>query len=81
LPDFFLNIDKCKALVLSKYGKRLKPDDLATEEQRANLLYVLDVFPGLYCRQVEAGDVQSVTTLTEPRVLVTFANSRTAHKA
>lgn len=63
---------------MSNRHKLLKPvSDLATLEQRENLRYVLDIFPGLYCQRVTTGDSPPASTISQPILLVDFAASDT----
>lgn len=74
LPNFLNNIKDYRCINMSNRGKRLKPaTDLATKEQQENLVYVLDISPGLYCQRVTAGDSPSVSTISQPVLLVIFA--------
>jgi hypothetical protein len=61
---------------MSNGHKVLKPDiDLRTREQQEALVYVLEVFPGLYCQRVTAGDALPVLTMSQPLLLVAFATA------
>ncbi|OBT43285.1 hypothetical protein VE00_06924 [Pseudogymnoascus sp. WSF 3629] len=78
LPDFLANIEDFRCINLSARGKSLKPaTDLVRDEQRRRLLYVLDVFPGLYCQRVNAEGLSPVSTISQPELLVSFANNDT----
>ncbi|KAH8807945.1 hypothetical protein F5884DRAFT_349945 [Xylogone sp. PMI_703] len=75
IPNFLSNIQEFRCINLSNYGKLLKPaNELTTEEAREKLLYVLDIFPGLYCQRVTAGDSLPVSTISQPILLVAFAS-------
>lgn len=39
------------------------------------LVYLLDVFPGLYCQRVDSENSSTVYTIAQPVVLVTFLSS------
>jgi hypothetical protein len=61
---------------MSNGDKLLKPDiDLRTREQQEALVYVLEVFPSLYCQRVTAGDALPVLTMSQPLLLVAFATA------
>lgn len=61
---------------MSNGDKLLKPDiDLRTREQQEALIHVLEVFPGLYCQRVAAGDALPVLTMSHPLLLVAFATA------
>ena len=63
---------------MSNRNKPLKSaTDLTNKEQQENLLYVLDIFPGLYCRRVKAGDSPPVSTISQPVLLIAFATNGT----
>jgi len=63
---------------MSNRDKSLKPDtDLMTEEQQENLLYIMDIFPGLYCQRVTVGDSRPVSAISQPILLIAFATNDT----
>jgi hypothetical protein len=75
IPNFLSNIQEFRCINLSNRGKFLKPaNELTTREEKENLLYVLDIFPGLYCQRVTAGDSLPLSTINQPILLVAFAS-------
>lgn len=78
LPDFLKNIEDFRCINMSNRNKLLKPaTDLTTKEKQDNLLYVLDIFPGLYCQRVKAGGSPPVSTISQPVLFIDFATNNT----
>ncbi|PMD42776.1 hypothetical protein L207DRAFT_632502 [Hyaloscypha variabilis F] len=79
IPNFLSSIQEFRCINLSNRDKLLKPaNELTTREEKESLLYVLDIFPGLYCQRVTAGDSPPPSTINQPILLVAFA-SKEAH--
>ena len=76
----FLNIlQEYRCINLSANGKTLKPTtELTTLERQRSLIYLLDIFPGLYCQRVTAAGPQPVSTTSQPVLLVTFLSQNPA---
>jgi hypothetical protein len=82
IPNFLSNIQEFRCINLSNRNKFLKPaNELTTREEKESLLYVLDIFPGLYCQRVTAGNSLPLSTINQPILLVAFASKEThTHK-
>ena len=75
IPNFLSNIQEFQCINLTNRNKLLKPaNELATREEKERLLYLLDIFPGLYCQRVTAGDTPPLSTISQPILLVAFAS-------
>ncbi|KAH6671164.1 hypothetical protein B0J14DRAFT_656150 [Halenospora varia] len=75
IPNFLSNIQEFRCINMSNRDRFLKPaNELTTREEKESLLYVLDIFPGLYCQRVTAGDSLPLSTVNRPILLVAFAS-------
>jgi hypothetical protein len=80
VPDFLTVVKEFRCINMSNGHKLLKPDiDLRSREQQDAFVYVLEVFPGLYCQRVTAGDALPVSTMSQPLLLVAFATAEPPH--
>jgi len=77
LPNFLDNIKDFKCINMSNRNRTLNLDTGLTKEQKKILLYMLDIFPGLYCQRVTAGDSPPVSTISQPVFLFSFATNGT----
>jgi hypothetical protein len=76
LRHFLDTINKFQCHNLSANRKDLKPTkDLATKDQQDSLIYILDVYPGLYCSRVDVDKFLPVMVISRPILLVGFAAS------
>jgi hypothetical protein len=53
----------------------LKPATDLTRDETDRLVYLLDVFPGLYCQRVDSENSSTVYTIAQPVLLVTIPSS------
>jgi hypothetical protein len=75
IPNFLAIIEDYRCINLSAYGKQLKTaTDLATPDQQRRLVYVLDIFPGLYCQRMTPAGSQPRTTVSKPVLIVSFVS-------
>lgn len=73
IPNFLAMIEDYRCINLSARAKQLKPaTDLVTPDQQQSLAYVLDIFPGLYCRRMTPAGSQPRTTVSKPVLIVSF---------
>ena len=73
MPNFRAIIEDYQCTNLSARGKQLKTaTDLATPDQQRSLVYMLDVFPGLYCQRMTPAGFQPRTTVSKPVLIVSF---------
>jgi hypothetical protein len=73
IPNFLSSIQEFRCINLSNRDKFLKPaTELTTGEEIESLLYVLDIFPGLYCQRVTAGESLPHSTINQPILLIAF---------
>lgn len=79
-PNFLAMIEDYRCINLSARGKQLKPaTDLVVEEQRRSLVYVLDIFPGLYCQRMTPAGSQPRTTVSQSVLIVDFVPRISQH--
>lgn len=75
MPNFLAIIEDYRCTNLSACGKQLKTEaDLATPDQQQRLVYILDIFPGLYCQRMTSAGFQPRTTVNEPVLIVSFVS-------
>ena len=73
MPNFRAIIEDYQCTNLSARGKQLKTaTDLATPDQQRSLVYMLDIFPGLYCQRMTPSGFQPRTTVSKPVLIVSF---------
>ncbi|KFY86900.1 hypothetical protein V500_07320 [Pseudogymnoascus sp. VKM F-4518 (FW-2643)] len=73
MPNFRAIIEDYQCTNLSARGKQLKTaTDLATPDQQQSLVYMLDIFPGLYCQRMTPAGFQPRTTVNKPVLIVSF---------
>jgi hypothetical protein len=73
LPQFFDTMVNFQCRNLSGNRKTLKPaNDLATKDKENSLIYILDLYPGLYCSRVDVDNFLPALTITQPVLLVGF---------
>jgi hypothetical protein len=76
VPNFLADVQDFRCINTSN-RKLLKPaTDLATKVQQESLLYLLDIFPGLYCQRVTTGACPPVSIISQPVLLVAFDSSQ-----
>lgn len=75
MPNFLAIIEDYRCTNLSARGKQLRTEaDLATPDQQQRLVYILDIFPGLYCQRMTPAGFQPRTTVNNPVLIVSFAS-------
>lgn len=75
MPNFLAIIEDYRCTNLSAYGKQFKiAADLATPDQQRRLVYILDIFPGLYCQRMTPAGFQQRTTVSKPVLIVSFVS-------
>lgn len=75
MPNFRAIIEDYQCTNLSARGKQLKTaTDLATPDQQRSLVYMLDIFPGLYCQRMTPAGFQPRTTVSKPVLIVSFVS-------
>ena len=75
IPNFLALIENYRCINLSACAKQLKPaTDLVTPDQQRSLVYILDIFPGLYCQRMTPAGSQPRTIVSEPVLVVTFVS-------
>jgi hypothetical protein len=73
LPQFFDSIANFQCHNLSENRKTLKPaNDLATRDQKESLMYILDLYPGLYCSRVDVDELKPALTIAQPVLIVGY---------
>lgn len=79
-PNFLTIIEDYRCTNLSARGKVLKTaTDLATSAQQRSLVYMLDIFPGLYCQRMTPAGSQPRTTVNKPVLIVSFVSDVSQH--
>ena len=74
LQQFFDIITDFECRNLSTSRRTLKPaNNLASKDQKGSLIYILDVYPGLYCSRVDVDKFLPAMTISRPILLVGFA--------
>ena len=72
VPNFLADVQDFRCINMFN-RKLLKPaTDLVTRVQQESLIYMLDIFPGLYCQRVTTGACPPVSTISQPVLLVAF---------
>ena len=81
MPNFLAMIEDYRCINLSACGKQLRPStDLVKLDQQQSLIYVIDIFPGLYCQRVTPAGSLPRTTVSKAVLIVDFVSGLSQHR-